>query len=78
MGIENIYKTLKKSTKGHVDSCYYAIFLERSVHSEAATGAALPKKVYLKIYPIPQVNTCVGVSFDRSSHWMCSVEKGVL
>ena len=28
-GIENIYKTRKKSTKSHVDSCYQAIFLER-------------------------------------------------
>ena len=42
MGIKNIYKTSKNSTKSHVDSCYYAIFLERSVHSEAAIGIVLP------------------------------------
>ena len=40
-GIENIFKTRKKSTKSHIDSCYYAILLERSVHSEAATRSLL-------------------------------------
>ena len=49
MGIEIIYKTRKKSTKSYVDSSYYVIFLESSVHSEAATVVVLPKKVYLKI-----------------------------
>ena len=48
------------------------------VHSEAATRVVLPKRVYLKIQQIPQVNSCVGVSFDRSSLWRCSVEKRVL
>ena len=48
-GIENIYKTRKKSTKSHADSCYYAIFLER-FHSEATAGGVLPKKSVLKIF----------------------------
>ena len=53
-GIENIYKTRKKSTKSRVDSCYLAIFLERcpfrSSHRSCST-----KKVSLKISQIPQV-----------------------
>ena len=32
---------IKKLTKSYVDSCYYTILLERSVHSEAATGGVL-------------------------------------
>ena len=36
------------------------------------------QKKFLKISYIPQVNTCVGVSFDRSIHWRCSLEKIVL
>ena len=36
------------------------------------------QKKFLKISHIPQVNTCVGVSFDRSIHWRCSLEKIVL
>ena len=53
-GIENIYKTRKKSTKSHADSCYYAIFLER-FHSEATAGGVLSKKVYLKFSQIPHL-----------------------
>ena len=51
---------------------------QRGVYSEAATGVVLPKKESLKISQIRQVNNCVGVSFDRSSHWRSSVEKGIL
>ena len=73
-GVVNIFKTCQKSTKSRDDSCYYEISLERSVNSEAATGGVLQEKVFLKISQISQVN-CVGVSFDRNSHWRCSVEK---
>ena len=78
MGIKNIFKTRKESTKNHVDSCYYTILLERSFHSEAVTGSVLQKKLLLKISQISQVNICVRVSFDRSSHCRCSVEKVLL
>ena len=30
-GMENMSKTRKTSTKNHVDSCYYAMLLERDV-----------------------------------------------
>ena len=51
---------------------------QRGVYSEAATGVVLPKKQSLKISQIRQVfDTCVGIC-DRSSHWTCSVEKGIL
>ena len=30
-GIENMFKTRKKSTKNYVDSCYYAILLGTNV-----------------------------------------------
>ena len=30
--IENMFKICKKSTKSHVDSCYYAVLLGRIVH----------------------------------------------
>ena len=36
------------------------------------------KKVFLKILQISEVNTCVGVCFERSSHWRCSAEKLLL
>ena len=65
---------MPESTKSHDDSCYYEISLERSVNSDGATGGVLQEKVFLKISQISQVN-CVGVSFDRNSHWRCSVEK---
>ena len=31
--------------------------------------------MFLKNSQVSQANTCVGVSFDRSSHWRCSVEE---
>ena len=53
MGIENIFKTRKESIKSHVDSCYYAISLERSFHSEAATGGVLQNRRYFTLCHIP-------------------------
>ena len=53
------------------------VFLERCPF-RISHRIVLSKKVSLKISQIPQVNTCVGVSFDRRSHWRCSVVNGVL
>ena len=44
-GIENIYKTRKKSTKSHVGSCYQAIFLERCPFRSSHRGCSAKKSV---------------------------------
>ena len=69
---------LGKEYGNHKTSCWFLLlrslttekFPLRSSHRRCSV-----KKVFLKILQISEVNTCVGVCFERRSHWRCSAEK---